>query len=257
MSLAAMQQDFRIWLTAATPESASRFGADAAPGLAVYQNNYRAQLMDCLEVSFPRVREWMGHEVFLAAAVEHIDSQPPHAFTLDAYADGFGETLARLYPDNPDLHELAWIEHALSSAFVDADAVPMVADALADVDWDTARLTLVPSFTMRLATTNAFDIWNALDDGTTVPRSEMREASAGLVVWRRQFMCVVRQVDAIERDALMHVTANGAFDALCTFLVERLGEEEGIARAGALLANWIGSDMLAGIESAATQHSKD
>ena len=256
MNLASMQQDFRLWLTAAAPDAADRFGTQAVPGLAVYQNNYRAQLLDCLQVSFPRVREWMGDEAFVSAAADHIDSRPPHAFTLDAYADNFGDTLARLYPHNPDLHELAWIEHALSWAFVAADATPLTAAALADVDWDAAHMVLVPSFTIRTASTNAFDIWNALDDGTEVPRGEIREATGGLVVWRRQFMCVVRQVGAIERDALMHVAGNGSFSALCAHLVEQLGEDEGIARAGALLANWIGSDLLADIVSAAPQSIK-
>ncbi len=249
MNLAALQQDFRAWLVASSPESARRFGADAAAGLAVYQNNYRAQLVGCLEISFPRVREWMGNEAFLAAAIAHIDSHPPQAWTLDAYADGFGETLTRLYPNNPDLHELAWIEHALSWAFVAPDATPLPAAALAGIDWDAATLVLVPSLTMRMVTTNVHDIWNALSDGVHPPDSKMLAAPSSLVVWRRQFSCFMRQVDDAEREALIHIREDGRFDALCTRLVERLGEDEGIARAGALLADWLGNELIAGIET--------
>ncbi|MDF3884030.1 HvfC/BufC N-terminal domain-containing protein [Cupriavidus basilensis] len=247
MSLSAMQEDFRAWLMTASPAAARRIGPDAAAGLAVYQNNYRAQLVGCLETSFPRVHEWMGDEAFLASAIAHIDSHPPHVWTLDAYADGFGKTLIARYPDNPDLHELAWIEHAMSRAFVAADAAPLPAAALEGIDWDAATLILVPSLQVSAATTNARDIWTSLSDGMPPPASEMLEAGAGLMVWRRAFGCFLHQVDAVEHDALIQVQAHGRFDALCAMLVERLGEAEGIARAGVLLASWLGNALVANI----------
>ncbi|QUN32438.1 putative DNA-binding domain-containing protein (plasmid) [Cupriavidus sp. KK10] len=248
MSLAALQKDFHAWLTTTSPDAAQRIAPAATGGLAVYQNNYRAQLVGCLETSYPRVHEWMGDEAFLATAVAHIASHPPHAWTLDAYADGFGETLAARYPDNPDLHELAWIEHAMSQSFIAADAAPLAPDALQDVDWDAARLVLAPSVRIRTATTNAGDTWSALSDGVALPESEMLAAPAGLVVWRRAFGCYLHQVDALERDALTLMQNDGRFDTLCEWLVERLGEDDGIARAGALLGNWLGSDLIARIE---------
>ncbi|RDK08592.1 DNA-binding domain-containing protein [Cupriavidus lacunae] len=249
MKLATLQQDFHTWLTTASPEAALRLGPATAAGLAVYQNNYRAQLVGCLETSYPNVHAWLGDEAFLASAVAHVDRQPPHAWTLDAYADGFDTTLAARYPDNPDLHELAWIEHAMSVAFVAADAAPPSAQALAGVDWESARLVLVPSLRMRTATTNAQDLWTALNDGTPVPDSEMLEAPAGLIVWRRAFGCYLNLVDALELDALRQVQADGRFEALCEWLVTRLGEDEGIDAAGAMLARWLGNGLVAAVES--------
>ena len=87
MTLAAWQQDFRTWLTDASKEAAFRVGADAMRGLSVYQNNYRGQLIECLEDSFPQVRMLLGDEAFLHAAITHVNHHPPHAWTLDAYAD--------------------------------------------------------------------------------------------------------------------------------------------------------------------------
>ncbi|KJK24418.1 hypothetical protein UB46_11095 [Burkholderiaceae bacterium 16] len=245
MSLHALQQDFRAWLMAASSDAATRIGPDTSAGLAVYQNNYRAQLVGCLETSFPRVREWMGDEAFLSAAVTHVDNHPPHAWTLDAYADGFDGTLIEQYPDNPDLHELAWIEHAMSLSFVAADALPL--PALDDIDWDAASLTLAPSLRLRTATTNAQQLWITLNDGELVPGSEMLAQPAGLIVWRREFGCYLRQVDAVEFEALRQVREDGRFEALCAWLVSRLGEDDGIARAGELLANWLGNGIVTGI----------
>lgn len=250
MMLADMQRDFQSWLVTASDVAAVRLGATTTAGLSVYQNNYRAQLVACLEVSFPQMRAWMGEDAFLGAAIAHIDRCPPHAWTLDAYADDFHLTLARQFPDNPDLHELAWIEHALSTAFVAADTKPLALDALGGVDWDSARLLLAPSLTSRIATTNAHAIWSALGDGEPVPEGEMLAEPAGLIVWRRQFTSCLRQVDALEFEALRHLQADGSFTALCELLVGRLGEADGVAKAAALLANWLGCELIEGVHAA-------
>jgi hypothetical protein len=254
MKLADLQRNFQSWLVTASDDAAVCLGAGAAAGLlglsglSVYQNTYRAQLVGCLEASFPQVRAWLGDDAFLHAVVTHIDSHPPHAWTLDAYASDFGETLASLFPDNPDVHELAWIEHALSEAFVARDAEPLSLDALSAIDWDSARLRLAPSFASRVATTNAEQIWSALREGKVPPESAMLAEPGGLIVWRWQFTSCLRQVDALEREALLHLQDNGSFTVLCDMLVERLGDTDGVAKAGALLAGWLESQLVASVE---------
>ncbi|MGV8918172.1 MAG: putative DNA-binding domain-containing protein [Pseudomonas sp.] len=250
MSLADMQRDFRTWLVSASGDAAVRLRATTIAGLDVYQNNYRAQLMGCLEAAFPQVRAWIGEDAFLSAAVSHIDNHPPHAWTLDAYPEGFHQTLIELFANNPDVHELAWIESALNESFVAADAEPLSVEALATVDWDNARLRLTPSLLTHVITTNAEEIWSALQEGTAPPEGEMLAQSHGLIVWRRQLMSRLKPVDALELEALVHLQRNGSFAELCDFLVERLGDDEGVARIGALLANWLGSELITGVEEA-------
>jgi hypothetical protein len=249
MTLAELQRDFRHWLVSASDDAASRLGQDNGAGLAVYQNNYRAQLVGCLETAFPQTRAWMGEDAFLYAAVKHIDQHPPSAWTLDAYADQFNVTLRALFPHNPDIHELAWIESALSAAFVAADAAPLTPAALASVDWDQAHLQLTPSLHTRAATTNAERLYWAMQEGGERPEGEMLAEPCALIVWRRDFVSCLRSVDTLEHEALLQLQANGSFNALCETLVERLGEDEGVARAGALLANWIGSELITGTDT--------
>ena len=136
MSLLALQRDMRLWLTREDGDAAARLGADAAPGLRVYQNNYRAQLAACLGESFERTRDWIGGEAFHRAVVAHVDRMPPHSWTLDAYGRDFPATLAALYPADPEVTELAWLDMALGEAFVATDAVALTADDLDDIDWD-------------------------------------------------------------------------------------------------------------------------
>ena len=246
--LAAWQHDFQAWLVDASDDAARRFGDHAAAGLAVYQNNYRSQLVECLEQSYPQVRTWIGDDAFLHAAITHINSRPPHAWTLDVYGCDFADTLAALYPDNPDLHELAWIENALTEAFVARDAEPLPADSLATIDWDTARLRFTPSLATIVATTNADAIWSALSTGETPPDGEMLADPGGLIVWRRRFTSCLNRLDALDYDALRLAQTGGRFADLCDMLVARLGEADGVAKAGALLAGWFGSEWVVGIE---------
>lgn len=246
MKLAELQGEFRSWLVNASAESAARLGP--ATGLTIYQNNYRTQLVDCLRTSYPQLHKRMGEREFLAAAISHIDAHPPHAWTLDAYATGFEQTLIQRHPDNPDLHELAWIELALAEAFVAADAEPVSLAMLQTIDWDHARLRMTPALRMRPAVTNAHDIWSALWQDEAAPESEMLAQAGALIVWRQGHVSRLRQLDALEREALSHLSASGSFSALCDMLVARLGEAEGAARAGALLASWLRSELIVGVE---------
>jgi hypothetical protein len=250
MMLADLQRDFQAWLVTATPAASLGRDARAMAGLAVYQNSYRAQLMGCLEQSYPKLRAWIGDEAFRSAAITHIDRHPPHAWTLDAYADGFDHTLIALFPDNPDLHELAWIEHALAAAFIAPDADHVPPDVLAQVDWDTASLSITPSFRSASATTNAEQIWSALWTGQTPADSAMLEQPGGLLVWRRGYTSCLKQVDTLEREALLRLQDDGSFARLCDWLAERLGETGGVAKAGELLANWLAAGLITNIDAA-------
>lgn len=243
MNLAEFQQTFRHWLVSAADDAACALGNHRA-GLAVYQNNYRAQLVACLEQAFPHLRRWLGDEAFLAASITHIDRHPPRAWTLDAYPEGFYPTLLEVFPHNPDVHELAWIESALNQAFVAADAQPLTLEALATLEWDTAVLRLAPSLRCHALTTNADAIWSALWQAQPAPPAQMLEAAGGVLVWRRQFTSRLRQVDAMEFQALAQLQGDGSFAGLCEWLVARLGEEVGVARAGEYLAGWLGSELI-------------
>ena len=115
MNLLALQRDLRAFLLAEDETAATHLGASARPGLSVYLNNYRAQLVTVLEGSFAQTHAWIGDRAFLRAAAQHIDRVPPSSWTLDAYARDFPETLAWLYPKDADIAEIARIELALGA----------------------------------------------------------------------------------------------------------------------------------------------
>lgn len=247
MTLAMLQRDFRHWLTDGTAAASARFDARAQPGLLIYQNNYRAALVECLTERFERVHLWLGDAAFLAAAIAHIDATPPSAWTLDAYGAGFADTVAGLYPQDREVAEIAWLDQALAYAFTAPDAIPLSAQAMAKIDWDRAILTLTPTLATTNVHSNAAAIWSALAAGDMPPSAQMLDAPQMILVWRQDFTPCFRTVDALERDAILAIRAGAPFADMCTGLIQALGEAEGVERAGAYLGQWFSDALVSGV----------
>lgn len=247
MSLVALQRDLRAWLVREDAGAERRFGDDAAPGLRVYQNNYRSSLCACLDDSFARTRDWLGHEAFHAAVVAHIDRVPPSSWTLDAYTRDFPETLAALYPGDPEIAELAWLDRALGDAFVGVDASPLSAERLGDVEWDRAILRFAPTLDLVVATTNAAAIWSALAAGEVPPAVDILPDAGALLVWQHDLKAHFRMIDADERQGLLLARSGAPYALLCAALVERHDEIAGVALAGAWLGRWLGDGLIVDI----------
>ena len=247
MSLYALQRDMRAWLVGEDELAARRMGTAAAPGLRVYQNNYRAQLVACLEESFAPTRDWIGGAAFHEAVVAHIDRVPPSSWTLDAYPRDFPATLAMLYPDDAEVAELAWIDCALGEAFVGIDAAALTADDVVSVDWDHAVLHFTATVDLSDLTTNATAIWAALAEGETPPAVEPLAETGAILVWRQGQVAQFRAIDGHERQALLSARAGLSFADFCAAMVEAQGEDAGIARAGALLGQWLRDGMIVGV----------
>lgn len=247
MSLLALQQDVRTWLHLGDIPSLDRFPVETRAGLAVYQNNFRGQIIACLEESFAVTRAWLGDDAFRAAIVEHVAQAPPSSWSLDHYPDAFPPTLARLYPADPEVAEIASLELALGTAFVAADATPVAASELANVDWDRARIDLCPSLKQLPLTTNAPAIWSAIVAGTTTPPVETLSNSRELLVWRNGEVPHFRTADQAEARALRLVGEGLDFGSLCAGLVDVASDDPALI-AGRWLAQWISDGMIVAIE---------
>lgn len=252
MSLLDLQRDMRAWLVSEDEPAAARLGTGVAPGLRVHQNNYRAQLVACLADSFARTRDWIGAEAFDAAVATHIDRVPPSSWTLDAYPGDFPATLASLYPDDPEVTELAWIENALGEAFVAHDATPLTRGDLADIDWDRAVLAFTPTLDLGELTSNAPAIWSALAEGEAPPAAVLLAEPGAILVWRQDHVSHFRAIDQVERQALLWARAGLPFAGLCDRMVASWGESDGIARAGGMLGQWIADGLIVGWRFTAT-----
>ena len=181
----------------------------------------------------------------------------PSSWTLDAYPRDFPATLGILYPDDPEIAELAWLDLALGEAFVAADAVALGTDDLAGIDWDRAILHVTPTIDLGALTTNATAIWSALAGDDTPPAVEFLPEPGAILVWRDGQVSRFRAIDQYERQALLSVRAGLPFAELCVAMVDAFGEDQGIARAGQLLGQWLADGMIVGIEEQAGMKMKD
>ncbi len=241
MSLLALQRDFAGWL---------RDGDAAATsaGMAAYQINYRGALMACLEETFARTRDWIGADAFGDAAIAHIHRVPPSSWTLDAYGRDFPTTLAALYPHDPEVAELAWIDWALGEAFVGRDAPVVGPGEAAGADWDRAILLFNPTLDHRAIATNAPAIWAALAAGDMPSAAQSLLDPGAVIVWRQGFVVRFRAIEQDELHALLLARSGRSFAALCDRLVASLGEDRGIALAGAWLGQWLGDGLVSSID---------
>ena len=244
MMLCTLQTDFRDWLTSGSDDAAARFAPDAQAGLAVYQNNYRAALMACLEESFPRTAMWLGAADFHASAARAIDAAPPNSWSLDHYAATFPQSVAGQWPDDLVVGDLAALELALTEAFVGPDAVPLGADTLGHIDWDRARLAAVPTTRLLCLGSNAPAIWSALASGADDPVPEPRVQPATILIWRQEHVACFRSLDPEETRIIALLIDGITFTDICERLVCAHGEAAGVQMAGQWLGRWVADGLL-------------
>jgi Putative DNA-binding domain len=247
MNLAQIQHSMGTWLTG-DELAVSRFAENARAGLDVYRNNYRAQLVACLSDTFARVKAWIGDEAFLSCAATHIDAVPPNDWTLDNYGHNFPQTLRRLYPSDPEVSELAWLDRAIADAFVAADAEPLTATSLAHVDWDNAKFEFTPSLRLGTATTNSTALWSALSESIAPPLLQRLPQSITVAVWRNGWNSCLRTLDDSEWRSLQAALGGASFGEMCATSVTVLGEDEGVRVVGGHLARWLQDQLIVRLE---------
>lgn len=246
MSLHQIQRDFCSFLRSETAVPPRSVAPAARRGLGVYHYAHRATLEAALRDVFERTHGWLGDARFDAASLAHVANHPPTSWTLADYGSGFPETLAALYPDHPEVAELAWLDWSLRVAFNGPDCPMIDLTSLDQVDWDKARLTINPTLATRTIVTNVALIWQALEDGEVVPPAASRlPAPAVLTVWRQDLMPRFQTIEPAEHEALAMAIGGNSFGEICAFLAAtQTDPDAGAALAGAMLQRWIGEAVV-------------
>ncbi|MXO91790.1 HvfC/BufC N-terminal domain-containing protein [Pontixanthobacter aquaemixtae] len=257
-SLADKQREFMAQLLdeeRALPES---WTDRHAAGMDIYRNAYRARLVDALRDTYNRTAKWVGEDAYRQAAAHHIITRPPNSWTLDHAADGFPDTLRELFRSNPEVAELGWLEWAMHQAFVAADAEPLdaaglgeIAAGFAEEDWANMRLTFLPGTDQLPIAHDIGVLWRALGEDSREEDGESPDFSAAeplhCVVWREGIKPVFMQVKDAEGRALQMMRDGATYGGMCEALIEMLGEEDAVARAGAMLGRWLHNGLIASV----------
>jgi hypothetical protein len=242
MNLKERQRAFSVALAmGAIPE-----GVDAR-GMAVYANNYRAQLRAGLRDTYEKTLLWLGDDAFDANASRYIDRHTPSSWTLDAYGEHFIQWLENAYPADVEVGELAWLDWHLRRAFSGPDAQPMEVRELVAEDWDRVEIDFVPTLRFRPMLSNAVAIWRALADETTPPPVVIVDAGVGARVWRQGLSPRFASMTADESTCLDLALAGASFGEICVNLGRTHDEEQTARIAGGCLGAWTAEGMIRGL----------
>lgn len=186
----------------------------------IYHHAYRARLVDVLADTFAKTYLYMGSDTFDDHAGAYVVAYPPLHRSLHRYGEGMVEYLHALYPDNPELHELAQLDWDLRTRFDSADHTALsVADANS-VPWLSQSAPLHPSALLRPITTNVMALWNAIHTDQDVPEAVALPQPTTLVVWRKEQQPHFRSLVGAEAQFIRLLHQGLSVEAACAQLVE-------------------------------------
>ncbi len=195
-----------------------RQGVDSAQRLSIYHHAYRVRLADVLADSFAKTCLYMGSDTFAEHATDFAVAHPPLARSLSRYGADLPAYLASLYPDNPELYELAQLDWDLRTRFDGADVAALDAHtAQADANGQTPAwlgwpTPLHPSLVLRSIRTNVAQLWRAMDTDADVPPVQQWADERFLAVWRKGLQPHFQSVDADEAAFLHRLLAGQSVD---------------------------------------------
>lgn len=222
-------------------------GASGQLRLAVYADAYRLRLIEALAHNYPRLQQLLGEEEFSTIALSYLDQHPSHSVSVRWFGNRLAEHLGGRHPDRPWLAELASWEWAIAAAFDAADAAPLSAAALAEIDpadWPTLRFQFHPSIQRLRLDTNAPALFKALSDEADCPAPTARKPSQEWLIWRQDLTPRYRSLPDSEAAALDAVIAQDTFGDACAALCDWHEPAEVPTQIARMLKTWINEAMI-------------
>lgn len=257
--LAARQNAF---LDAILDENAplpTGWGNSQAAGMAVYRGNYRSALMETLASTYERTSRYIGPDGFRQASINHVITHPPSGWTIDEAGLGFEQSCLELFPNNPEVAELAWLEWSMLTLVTAPDTQPIgpedfgAASAdFGDEEWSGLTLAFQPRATARLVSHNLTALWKALgEDGLDIPLAQL-ETPQSCLVWREgeRPTFILAEADHVAAFEVMQSGASYS-DVIGALLGDAEPTPDAIQdaamRAGGLLGRWLQEGLLIAI----------
>lgn len=249
-TLREVQQRFLAGIVAGDAGAETLIVDDARVGarrrLDIYRNNYRASLIGVLSDHFERLHAYLGEEQFDNIAGAYLAANPSTTRNLRYYGGTFPEFLARHFPDDGELAELAAIDWALRSAFDAPDTSALDAAMVGELGdaWIGRPLALHPAAALLAVRFNSAALWSALDAEEEPPALVAFAEPVTLLVWRHHQQTSFRSLSRGEADALSLLAARASFMALSAQVIERVGEAAAMEELAAWLGQWLADGVL-------------
>ncbi len=236
------------------------WGNSQNAGMSVYRGNYRSAVMDALASSFERTANYVGEDAFRQASMHHVITHPPHHWTIEAVGEGFDETCAQLFGDNPEVEELAWLEWSMLDASRAADCPPLDAAFFAqasadfaDGDWARLRLSFVPHSCARIVEHDLAGLWRSLDEDTENEAKITSPETRGCIVWREGERPTFLMVDPDNTAAFLAMQQGASYAEVVELFAGETPDEGAIQnaamKAGEYLGLWLNEGLIASFET--------
>ena len=215
----------------------------------VYGYAYKARLRDVLAVEHENLVTLMGRPAFDEMADAYLDAHPSRHANVRWLDRDLPEFLRQMMPYANDvvLGDIAALEQALTDAFDAADAELLTLDdlrAVAPDRWPDLTFEAHPSVRRLTLQSNAFDIWHALQTGSSSPATRASHVRHQMMVWRADGISRVRRLGN-EEAMLWDLAAAGLpFGELCRRLAVSGPAETAPARVAAILQRWLADQLL-------------
>ncbi|MEM1052720.1 MAG: DNA-binding domain-containing protein [Pseudomonadota bacterium] len=227
------------------------WGNSQAMGMTVYRGNYRSALMGALAETYERTALCLGPHGFAQGCINHAIAHPPSGWTIDEAGAGFDRTLAELFPDRPEITELAWLEWTMMQLATAPNMAPVSAQDFAvasaefgDGDWGELRIAFQPRAKARLVNHDLETLWRALGSESEAPDIRL-ETQQTCIVSREAERPTFRLFEADHAAAVAAMQDGATYGELIELL---LGKHENpkaeqvqaaAMRAGGMLGLWL------------------
>jgi hypothetical protein len=226
----------------------------------IYAKAYFYRLLDCLAEDFPATLAVLGTDNFAALVKEYLLEHPPTEPSI-LYA---GLYLADFLNDHPFaerwpfIADLARLERAVLHVFHAADAPVLSLETLHAVpseDWPALKLRSHPAVEIVHSEWRIADVLHTVEQGREWTDPEHEEAS--VLVWRQNALVNYRNLEPVERDALVIVSKSASFAAVCEAVATGAEEPNRVTLIGRLMARWLADGIIMATEAMLVTRVRD
>lgn len=250
-ALRSLQGEFQDYILGRSRHALARVESSAALSaerrLDIYHNAYRVRLSELLADTYARVVLYIGETSLDSAARAFIEENSPASRNLRNYGGAFPAFLAKYFPNDPEVAELAEMDGRLRNTFDAADGSALrVQDvaAIAPQDWDAVVFALHPTVSFQCFKWNTPAIWQSLNKGDAPPPAKPLPHPEVWLFWRKELQPHFRSLSPEETTALQAINDGQTFGRLCAMLAEEHPGLEVAPQVARWLRAWLDDGVL-------------
>ncbi len=216
--------------------------------LAIYRDSYYLCLLNILRKDFSLLEQVLGEQAFEEVGLAYINAYPSQYFTVNNFALRFPVFLQSVSSYNKYLYlsELAEFIWALNNTLISADAAILTVNDLAQIPpnkWENLQLKMHPSVKLMIQQTNAYEIWQALQQAKPLPEAVKLTQANHCLVWRKDFMPFSSLLTQETAWIIKSLQEDQPFAEICEGLTQWLPEEAVAQYAVNHLINWLNQGL--------------